>query len=48
MFIGIGWLHIIRDLKPENLLYESEKDNSLLKIIDFGTSREFDVNQKLN
>ncbi|CAD8110074.1 unnamed protein product [Paramecium sonneborni] len=37
-----------RDLKPENLLYESDKENSLLKIIDFGTSREFDVNQKLN
>ncbi|CAD8079716.1 unnamed protein product [Paramecium primaurelia] len=37
-----------RDLKPENLLYESEKENSLLKIIDFGTSKEFVPNQKLN
>ena len=31
-----------RDLKPENLIYESEKENSLLKVIDFGTSKEFD------
>ncbi|CAD8100160.1 unnamed protein product [Paramecium primaurelia] len=37
-----------RDLKPENLLYESEKENSMLKIIDFGTSKEFVPNQKLN
>ena len=36
------YIHILnRDLKPENLLYESEKENSLLKIIDFGTSKEF-------
>jgi calcium-dependent protein kinase len=31
-----------RDLKPENLIYEAEKENSTLKVIDFGTSREFD------
>ncbi|CAK95072.1 unnamed protein product (macronuclear) [Paramecium tetraurelia] len=37
-----------RDLKPENLLYESDKENSMLKIIDFGTSKEFVPNQKLN
>ncbi|KAM3134083.1 hypothetical protein pb186bvf_013809 [Paramecium bursaria] len=36
-----------RDLKPENLIYESEKENSLLKVIDFGTSKEFDPTQKL-
>lgn len=40
--IGIRIIYILkRDLKPENLLYESEKENSLLKIIDFGTSKEF-------
>ena len=36
------------DLKPENLIYESEKEGSTLKVIDFGTSREFDLNQKLS
>ena len=38
----------LRDLKPENLLYESENDNSALKVIDFGTSRSFDPNIKMN
>jgi calcium-dependent protein kinase len=37
-----------RDLKPENLLYESDKKGSCLKVIDFGTSRQFDPNEKLN
>ena len=36
-----------RDLKPENILYESEKPDSLVKIIDFGTSRSFNPNQKM-
>jgi calcium-dependent protein kinase len=36
------------DLKPENLLYESNKEGALLKVIDFGTSRIFDVTQKMN
>lgn len=36
-----------RDLKPENILYESDKPDSLLKIIDFGTSRSFNPNQKM-
>lgn len=36
-----------RDLKPENILYESEKPDSLLKIIDFGTSKSFNTNQKM-
>jgi len=31
-----------RDLKPENILYESKKGDSILKIIDFGTSRYFE------
>jgi len=31
-----------RDLKPENLLYESKKANSILKVIDWGTSKEYD------
>lgn len=35
-------LNIIhRDLKPENMMYSNDYENSLLKIIDFGTSRVF-------
>jgi serine/threonine protein kinase len=30
-----------RDLKPENLIYDEDNDNAL-KIIDFGTSVEYD------
>ena len=37
-----------RDLKPENLLYESNVENAVLKVIDFGTSRTFDPNIKMN
>jgi len=36
-----------RDLKPENLIYESSNASSNLKIIDFGTSRKFDNDQKM-
>lgn len=36
-----------RDQKPENILYESTKENSYLKVIDFGTSREFDPHRKM-
>lgn len=37
-----------RDLKPENILYESKSDTSPIKVIDFGTSRSFDPNEKMN
>lgn len=36
-----------RDLKPENLLLEN-KDQDIIKVIDFGTSRVFDPNTKMN
>ena len=36
-----------RDLKPENILYENKRDDSLLKIVDFGTSSFFDPNKKM-
>jgi len=37
-----------RDLKPENILYESKKDDAPLKIIDFGTSKTYSPNTKMN
>jgi calcium-dependent protein kinase len=36
-----------RDLKPENLLLERDSADSLLKIIDFGTSRIYDGESKM-
>jgi serine/threonine protein kinase len=36
---SLGVVH--RDLKPENLIYDEDNDNAL-KIIDFGTSVEYD------
>lgn len=35
----IWWL--TRDLKPENFLFESKKDTSMIKIIDFGLSTSY-------
>jgi len=37
-----------RDLKPENLVYESKKRESNLKVIDFGTAKDFKPNQKMS
>ena len=39
---------MIRDLKPENVLYESPRENALIKVIDFGTSRLYDPSTKMN
>lgn len=36
---SLGIVH--RDLKPENILFENESENSDIKIIDFGVSRQF-------
>lgn len=36
-----------RDLKPENLLLEKDSPDSLLKIIDFGTSKIYDTKSKM-
>jgi calcium-dependent protein kinase len=36
-----------RDLKPENILFANESTNSPLKVIDFGTSRKYDVEKKM-
>lgn len=36
-----------RDLKLENFLFESERDDSELKLIDFGLSQHFKANEKM-
>ena len=36
-----------RDIKPENILLENTKDNSKIKVVDFGTSIAYDPSQKL-
>ena len=36
-----------RDIKPENLIYDSKEKDSVIKVIDWGTSTEFDPNQKM-
>ena len=36
-----------RDLKPENLLLDTKDDDSSIKVIDFGTSRQFEVSKKM-
>lgn len=36
-----------RDLKLENFLFETEGDDSLLKLIDFGYSRRFEMGQEV-
>ncbi|CAD8190681.1 unnamed protein product [Paramecium octaurelia] len=37
-----------RDLKPENIIFASEDQYSILKVIDFGTSRKFEQNQNMS
>jgi calcium-dependent protein kinase len=37
-----------RDLKPENILLEDSKNFNNIKIIDFGTSRNFQNQKKMN
>lgn len=48
---AVSYLHkhsiIHRDLKPENIVFESKDKDSLLKIIDFGTSKKISKNEKL-
>lgn len=36
-----------RDLKPENLLLDGKGPTALIKVIDFGTSAEFDPGMKM-
>jgi calcium-dependent protein kinase len=42
---AVSYLHdkgiVHRDLKAENLLFENEKEDANLKLIDFGVSTNF-------
>lgn len=48
---AVSYLHkrgiIHRDLKPENIVFETASKDSLIKIIDFGTSRQLKKGEKL-
>ena len=37
-----------RDIKPENILFETDEPNSEIKLIDFGLSRKYSVDQKMH
>ena len=37
-----------RDIKPENLLYETDKPDSVLKVIDFGVSTLWDPTKTMS
>ena len=39
---------LARDLKPENVLFETKEKGALLKLIDFGTSRYFSPNKHMH
>jgi calcium-dependent protein kinase len=39
---------MLSDLKLENLILENKKDNANLKVIDFGTSRKVNPDEKLS
>lgn len=49
---AINYLHknkiVHRDLKPENLLLDSKNKESILKLVDFGTSTVFDPSLKMS
>ena len=36
-----------RDIKPENIVFNNESEDAEIKVIDFGTSRYFDKDQKM-
>jgi calcium-dependent protein kinase len=48
---AIVYLHqkgiVHRDLKAENLLFENEREDSNLKLIDFGVSAKYDQGIKM-
>lgn len=52
MLLSIAYLHqrniVHRDLKLENWLYEDKKENSRIKLIDFGFAKVFDEETKMH
>ncbi|CAK65423.1 unnamed protein product (macronuclear) [Paramecium tetraurelia] len=52
ILLAVNYCHnekiIHGDLRPENILYESDKEEAILKIIGFGSSKEFVSIQKLD
>ena len=38
---------MFRDLKPENIMLVNEKDDSCIKVIDWGTSRVFNPKMRM-
>lgn len=51
ILMAVSYLHsmniIHRDIKPENIVLSNKDHDANLKLIDFGTSREVEGNQKL-
>ena len=47
LFIGIIYI-TLRDLKPDNIVFEKKNPNSTIKIIDFGRSKIFSPKEGLN
>lgn len=49
---AVNYLHthnvIHRDIKPENIMLLKKDDPSIIKLIDFGTSKRFEKNQKFS
>ncbi|GAX21469.1 hypothetical protein FisN_10Hh048 [Fistulifera solaris] len=47
---AVSYMHqrniIHRDIKMENVIYESKQPDALIKLIDFGLSKEYDSSQK--
>ena len=51
MIVALEHLHdkniIYRDLKPENILFEHESNEGEIKLIDFGLSRKYHAQEKM-
>lgn len=48
LFTGIIlFYYFFRDLKPENLIFDTKQEDSNIKLIDFGTSKYYSENKKM-
>lgn len=52
IFSAVNYCHknkiVHRDLKPENIVFETKEEDSVLKVIDFGTSEVFSAGELLH